>query len=223
MASPAVNGEDLLSRSTTLSPQPFNNIPPMRRERGVDYWFFLALAGSLLAAAALLFWQSRPARAVAQLQATAAARWEAGLNRTAGALLHEGEVLRIRGGRVMATMVSGARLVVEGPAVLRFTGENSIRLESGKLGAAVPPEATGFAVHTAVGEVVDLGTEFTLDFSSPSTFNLYVFSGLVEVRPRGAAADNPPFQVPQTRAVSYDAATGEANLIAYGPEHKLSL
>jgi hypothetical protein len=223
MASPAVDGEDKLTRSTALAHKPFDAARGRSERRGIDFRVFMALAGCVLAAAALLFWQSRPPRTVAQLQATAQARWDRGGSRTAGALLHEGEELRIRQGRVLATMVSGARVVVEGPAVLRLTGENSVRLESGKLGAAVPPEATGFAVHTAAGEVVDLGTEFTLDLSSPSTFNLYVFSGLVEVRPRGAAADNPPFQVPQTRAVSYDAATGEAKLITFGPEHKLSL
>jgi hypothetical protein len=224
MASPSVDGEELSPGSKPHSRQAASAANPRRHERrGIDFRMFLALAASVLAAAALLFWQSRPPRTVAQLQATAGARWDRGVNRTAGTLLHEGEELRIHKGRVLATMVSGARVVVEGPAVLRLTGENSVELESGKLGAAVPPQATGFAVHTAVGEVVDLGTEFTLDLASPSTFNLYVFAGLVEVRPRGTAADNPPFQVPQTRAVSYDAATGEAKLIDYGPEHKLSL
>ena len=223
MASPAVDGQIVSPGSKALSNQAAAAAPRRHERRGIDFRVFLALAGCGLIAAALLFWQSRPPRTVAQLQATAQARWDRGGNRTAGTLLHEGEELRIRQGRVLATMVSGARVVVEGPAVLRLTGENSVRLESGKLGASVPPEATGFAVNTAAGEVVDLGTEFTLDLSSPSTFNLYVFSGLVEVRPRGAAADNPPFQVPQTRAVSYDAATGDAKLVDFGPEHKLSL
>jgi hypothetical protein len=198
--------------------------PDRGATRRVNHRLVLALAGCLFIAVTVIAWTYSRPQTVAQLTQTASnASWDGNGQWAPGTLLNEGQELRIRGGRIQVTMVSGARLVLEGPASLRFEGKNKVRLQSGRLGADVPPEATGFTVATALGEFVDLGTAFTLELDRQPSCKLFVFSGLVEVRPAGDAADNPPFQVPQTRAVSYDASTGEAELVEFSDEHRLSL
>src|SRR5687768_785744 len=51
MASPSVDGEDVLTGSTALSHQPFNATRGRSERRGIDFRVFLALAGCVLAAA----------------------------------------------------------------------------------------------------------------------------------------------------------------------------
>ncbi|GAB5517147.1 LamG-like jellyroll fold domain-containing protein [Rhodopirellula baltica] len=60
----------------------------------------------------------------------------------------------------------GATLIVEGPANLDLESDWSVRVNQGRLRATVPPAALGFSVKTAESEVIDLGTEFTMDVSS---------------------------------------------------------
>ncbi|HEX6960682.1 MAG TPA: FecR domain-containing protein [Lacipirellula sp.] len=124
-------------------------------------------------------------------------------------------------GRALITLGSGARVVVEGPADLSIVDDNRLRLDKGRLGATVPTQAVGFTVDTPLGEFVDLGTEFTLDLTTATTCKLYVFTGLVEVRPQRGGGR--PFQVAQTQAVSYDSATDAAELIPIGDGEKLDL
>ena len=86
----------------------------------------------------------------------------------------------------------GVMVYVEAPA--RFDAVNGQRvvLHSGRLSANVPPEGVGFTVQTPEAEVVDFGTEFSIDVASGAS-EVHVFDGLVRVQPRsrkgGAAGD----------------------------------
>ncbi|PHQ35573.1 LamG-like jellyroll fold domain-containing protein [Rhodopirellula bahusiensis] len=60
----------------------------------------------------------------------------------------------------------GATLIVEGPASLDIESDWSVRVNQGRLRATVPPAARGFSVKAAESEVIDLGTEFTMDVSA---------------------------------------------------------
>jgi hypothetical protein len=192
--------------------------------RRINPRLVLTLAGSLVLAAMAIVWTGSRPRTVAQLtQTTVNVSWAQGASWIAGTLLQDGQELRIDKGRALVTMVSGARVILEGPGALRMEGENKVQLHSGRLGAIVPSEATGFIVSTSLGDFVDLGTEFTLELAPKSGCKLYVFSGLVEVRPTGHSANDPPFRVPQSDAVNYDAATGEAKHIPFSSEQRLSL
>jgi len=185
----------------------------------------MAMAASLALVGGLSIWNVSRSAAVGQLtQATADVKWQStAAAHKAGALLHEGDELRLDRGRVLATLVSGARIILEGPARLRVEDENRVRLKFGRVGATVPPQAVGFTVETPVGEVVDLGTEFTLDLQREGDCRLYVFSGMVEMRPLEESEENPPFKIPQTAAVSYDPESGAATPIPCDAEAKLSL
>jgi hypothetical protein len=56
-------------------------------------------------------------------------------------------------------------------------------LHNGRLSASVPPEGVGFTVETPAAEVVDFGTEFSVDVAGGAS-EVHVFAGLVRVQPR---------------------------------------
>ncbi|WP_430454701.1 FecR domain-containing protein [Rhodopirellula europaea] len=80
----------------------------------------------------------------------------------------------------------GATLIVEGPANLDIESDWTVRVNQGRLRATVPPAARGFSVKTAESEVIDLGTEFTMDVSA-DTARVEVVDG--EIMLRGGGLD----------------------------------
>jgi len=221
--------EAQLATEHEAAPAPVvNRAAPQQRQRAAKTRrlnpAMLALAASLAVVTTLAVWSLGRSQAVGQLtQATGDAAWENPSNALqAGAFLYSGQQLRLQKGRVLATLASGARIVLEGPARLRVDGGNQVRLEAGRIGAIVPPQAIGFTVETRSVRVVDLGTEFTLDLEPDGDCRLFVFSGLVEMQPAGDPQLNPPFKVPQTRGMSYDAATGVARIIPFEAGSRLS-
>ncbi|MFG0264445.1 MAG: LamG-like jellyroll fold domain-containing protein [Rhodopirellula sp. JB055] len=80
----------------------------------------------------------------------------------------------------------GATLIVEGPAELNIESDWSVRVFQGRLRATVPPAARGFLVKAAESEVVDLGTEFTMDVTA-DTARVEVVDG--EIMLRGGKLD----------------------------------
>jgi ferric-dicitrate binding protein FerR (iron transport regulator) len=101
--------------------------------------------------------------------------------------LQAGRLLRIERGWAEIHFRCGARIVLEGPSVLKLVSSKSVRLTSGKLTARVPPAGSGFEVLSPHGKVIDLGTEFGVRSDDGST-EVYVFKGKVEALP---AQDSP--------------------------------
>lgn len=95
-----------------------------------------------------------------------------------GDVLGEG-LLELDQGLVQIEFFSGVSLVVEGQAALEIISPDEMRLVRGKLRAHVPPPAIGFQIHTPRGTVLDLGTEFALDFTGENG-ELHVIDGEVE-------------------------------------------
>jgi hypothetical protein len=108
--------------------------------------------------------------------------------------LQPSKVLRIERGLAEIQFQGGARVVLEGPAVLELISGRSARLASGKLTARVPPAAIGFEVLSPEGRVIDLGTEFGVRADKGST-EIYVFQGKVEALPTLA-------RIPGTKTVN---------------------
>ena len=57
----------------------------------------------------------------------------------------------------------GVMVYVEAPARFDAVSDKRVMLHSGRLSASVPPEGVGFTVETPEAEVVDFGTEFSVD------------------------------------------------------------
>lgn len=77
----------------------------------------------------------------------------------------------------------GVMVFVEAPARFDAVSGQRVVLHAGRLSANVPPEGVGFTVETSEAEVVDFGTEFSVDVSV-GTSEVHVFNGLVRVQPR---------------------------------------
>lgn len=76
----------------------------------------------------------------------------------------------------------GVMVYVEAPARFDVVSENRVMLHGGRLSARVPPEGVGFTVETPEAEVVDFGTEFSVDVGGGAS-EVHVFDGLVRVHP----------------------------------------
>jgi hypothetical protein len=89
--------------------------------------------------------------------------------------------LELSRGVVEVTFNSGARVVLEGPAVMQLERSKRAFLESGRLTAEVPKAATGFVINTPRLNVVDIGTRFGLSVEAGGDTEVHVMQGLVEV------------------------------------------
>jgi hypothetical protein len=186
---------------------------------------WMLAAAMLFIAIALGAWSAVSPSVVGQLtQVTADAVWQHQSEvLKAGEFLHEGQRLHLVRGRALLTLGSGARVVVAAPARLHLVDDNRVGLTAGRVGATVPTQAIGFTVETASGDFVDLGTEFTVDLQSDGKCRLFVFTGMVEMRPKSPGRVSRPFQIPQTKAVTYDPVTDVADPLPIGEEVKLAL
>lgn len=76
----------------------------------------------------------------------------------------------------------GVMVYLEAPARFRAVSDSRVVLHSGRLSATVPPDGIGFTVETPEAEVVDFGTEFSVDVEGGAS-EVHVFDGLVRVHP----------------------------------------
>ncbi len=76
----------------------------------------------------------------------------------------------------------GVMVYVEAPARFDAVSDKRVVLHSGRLSARVPREGVGFTVETPEAEVVDFGTEFSVDVEG-GVSEVHVFDGLVRVHP----------------------------------------
>ena len=188
-------------------------------------WRWLAAAAAVIAAAGTAFWlhdaakpdsdEAAPAFAVdgplservesaapvAVLKRAVAVEWQSAADaRGTGEALSAGW-LRLARGTVQVEFLSGALLLVEGPAEVRLDSENSAFLLSGKASAHVPEPAHGFQLHAPGMEVEDLGTAFGLEVAAGKAPEVHVFDGSVSL---SAAPGRAPQKLEADRAVKLE-------------------
>jgi hypothetical protein len=81
----------------------------------------------------------------------------------------------------MLGLLSGVTLTMEGPADLDLIAVDRVFCRVGKLRARVPAGAEGFVVTSATSGLVDLGTEFALNFDAEGRSQVMVVEGAAEV------------------------------------------
>lgn len=91
--------------------------------------------------------------------------------------------MRLKSGLVRLEFFSGVDMVIEGEADFRVDSPMQLTLRRGKARARVPEPAQGFRVKTTMGDVVDLGTEFSID-ADVETAEVQVVEGEIELHPR---------------------------------------
>lgn len=102
--------------------------------------------------------------------------------------LRVGDTIELASGLVELSFVSGAKVVLEGPARFEATAQDGCRLHAGRLTAEVKPDGAAamapaglFRVTTANAVVTDLGTEFGVAFDTGGETLVRVFEGRVEL------------------------------------------
>ena len=99
---------------------------------------------------------------------------------------------------------TGVAVFIEAPAQFEAVSVERLVLHSGRLSANVPPEGVGFTVETPEAEVVDFGTEFSVEAGAGES-EVHVFDGHVRVHPKAS---------PNQQTKTVDLRTDEAVRIA---------
>ena len=128
------------------------------------------------------FRKSRGGGKLATLTRTSAIHWEHNPLEP-GAPILSPQQLALASGIVELSMSSGALVVFEGPGRMELLSGNSVRLDSGRIHATVPPSAKGFTVEGGGYSIIDHGTEFGCVASKSGPPEVHVFQGDVEVAP----------------------------------------
>ncbi|TWU04786.1 LamG-like jellyroll fold domain-containing protein [Stieleria varia] len=90
---------------------------------------------------------------------------------------------RLERGLLNLGLAGGVMVYVEAPTRFDIASEKKIILHSGRISANVPSDGTGFTIVTPEADVIDFGTEFSVDVGV-GTSEVHVFDGLVRVQPK---------------------------------------
>jgi hypothetical protein len=89
--------------------------------------------------------------------------------------------LRLAEGSAQVTFLSGAIVAIHAPAEIEILSADRVFLRSGRITPYVPPSAHGFTVVSPSGEIIDLGTEFTVGVDAAGRTDVFVIDGEVDV------------------------------------------
>jgi len=124
-----------------------------------------------------------PATNVAFIRSSVDARW-VGLAYDHNHYLHSGKTVTLREGLAEVVFGDGAAVIIQGPATFEPTGPNAMRLDTGRIVAAIPVSAHGFTVATPGGLVTDYGTEFGVHVNTDGQTLAQTFSGRIGLTPK---------------------------------------
>jgi Concanavalin A-like lectin/glucanases superfamily/FecR protein len=116
---------------------------------------------------------------------------------TIGAPVRSGR-FELKSGLVQLEFLSGANVVVEGPAELDLKSTKLIVCHRGRLRVRVPEQAKGFSVDTPHHRAVDLGTEFGVSVGDGDASEVHVFQGEVELFDLDQIRNQVASSVPET-------------------------
>ncbi|OUT60431.1 MAG: hypothetical protein CBB71_07785 [Rhodopirellula sp. TMED11] len=168
-------------------------VPPERwRLRATMIWL-AAMAASLLLIGAASWWlddthavPSGPA--IASIEQRIDAKIVAGGQEWNRDALCKGSY-DLRQGLLQVKYNTGVTVCIEAPAQFEAISADRLVLHSGRVSANVPPEGIGFTVETPEAEVVDFGTDFSVEAGTGES-EVHVFDGHVQVQPK-ALPDQP--------------------------------
>jgi hypothetical protein len=120
---------------------------------------------------------------------TADAVWQAGTTPIERSDLLPPGALKLDSGLIKLDLFSGVNVIVEGPAEFELLSSMAMEVTRGKVRALVPEQAHGFRIQTNSGQLVDLGTEFSMEIS-PEHTDLHVLDGEIEWHPTSARSRN---------------------------------
>jgi hypothetical protein len=138
--------------------------------------------------------------------------------------LPTGALLDLAAGLVEVTYHTGARIVIEGPAVFQASGPKAGQLVRGRITARTEHEERSESIDPAAEDLVplftvrtprrlvhDLGTEFGVEVADSGNANVHVFEGLVELASRDRKPNDD--EVPVRLAAGESAGIDEAGRV----------
>lgn len=128
--------------------------------------------------------QNPPATGYASLMQAHQAVWVGGRRLVSGDRVKSGQYSLVSGA-VLLEFDTGARLLIQAPAVFSADSEKQATLSSGVASLTVPPAATGFQLDTPIGQIIDLGTRIGVIMDAEDGLDVHVFEGSAEVRLHG--------------------------------------
>lgn len=128
--------------------------------------------------------------------------------------------LSLAAGTVELTIRNGARILLEGPAMLELLTPLRAYLQAGRAVVQVPEAASGFVLETRDASVLDVGTEFGLKVGPDRGTEVQVYQGSVFTSAKAAGGQtNSPQRLIAGRAVRLDPdATETFQNLPFAPE-----
>ncbi len=96
-----------------------------------------------------------------------------------GLVLLKGSSLNVTQGTIELTFKSGVRSVLQAPASITLSGDDTLYMHEGTAWFEVPSGAEGFTVNTSDLNIVDLGTEFGVISTPKDHDEIHVIKGKV--------------------------------------------
>lgn len=124
--------------------------------------------------------EAAPVQAMAWMSGLQQAHWHGDRIWQLGEAITTGP-LQLTAGSAQLEFASGAKVVLTAPADVEVLSPSRLFLRSGSITPFVPPTARGFTVVCPSGEVVDLGTEFSMQVDASGKADVYVIDGEVDV------------------------------------------
>lgn len=97
-----------------------------------------------------------------------------------GGELPEG-MLRLEAGTAEFACIDGATVVLQAPAAVQFVGRKQVFVEQGRIFCRCPTPESRLLIETATTEILDLGTEFSVEARTDRSTVVAVLSGEVQV------------------------------------------
>ena len=167
----------------------------------------------------------------ARLSGAVGARWAgADLELPEGEQFAQGQRLELIEGLAELTFRSGARVIVQGPAVLQLQGEADARVSVGRIAVATAPKTRRFTIHTAAIQLSCHEAEFGADVGFDGSLVTEVYRGNVEFKFGGGASEPTTFQLARGQGADIDARSRrvtplakpyDLHFVRYLPQHEL--
>lgn len=167
----------------------------------------------------------------ARLAGAVGARW-------AGPLLEipeatqftHGQRLELIEGLAEVGFLGGARVVMQGPAILQIRDENSASISVGRVTAVAPESGPSFTLHTFVADLTSRDAELGVEVEVDNSLKTQVFSGDVGMKFKRAAQSASDVQLGAGEGLQINALSGSVEplsqpnglqFVRFLPQHNL--
>jgi hypothetical protein len=151
----------------------------------------------------------------AKLSGAVGARWAgAKLDIPEDELFPNGQRLELVEGLAELTFRSGARVVVQGPAILQIRDGSSAWVSVGRVAALVPASASPFVVRTQAADLTTAGAEFGAEVDVDGSLVTQVYDGNIELKLNDDLGASGISLVAKGQGLRVDAASGRVGPLA---------